>query len=309
MTALHDKLTDYLALRRALGYKLARPSIHLKQFVCWMDELGEQTATVERALEWATLPVGGEPGYWADRLSAVRSFARYLHTLDPVNEVPPRDLLRHPSRRLTPYLYSDGEIDALMAAAGRLRTRQLACTYQTMIGVLAATGMRVGEAIALNLSDVHWEHRLLLIREGKFGKARLVPLHDSTFAALGAYVRERKQSYPITGTPALLLNSYGRRVCHCNLSGTFHQLTKDAGIKPRSRLCRPRIHDLRHSFVIRTLLDWYRAGVDVQARLPLLSNYLGHVNPATTYHYLSAAPELLALAGQRLERHLEEELS
>lgn len=304
MNALHDRLADYLALRRALGYKLARPSIHLRQFVLWMGEHGEQTVTTDRALEWARLPAGADRSYWADRLSAVRSFARYLHALDPVNEVPPPGLLRHPSRRLAPYLYSDQQIAALMAAAGRLRNPQLASTYQTMIGLLATTGMRVGEAIALNLSDVYWEQRLLLIREGKFGKARLVPLHASTFAALNGYMRERRIGYPVTGTLALFLNSYGRRVCHCNLSGTFHQLTTDAGIAPRSRLCRPRIHDLRHTFAIRTLLDWYRDGADVQARLPLLSTYLGHVSPATTYHYLSAAPELFALAGERLERHL-----
>jgi integrase/recombinase XerD len=307
MSALENKLADYLALRRALGYKLVRPSIHLKQFVAHLDELGEETVTIELALAWATLPAGGDPGYWAHRLSAVRGFARYLHTLDPVNEVPPPDVLRFSSRRLTPYLYSDEEIEALIAAAGRLRSQQLASTYRTMIGLLAATGMRVGEAIALNLSDLHWEHRLLLIREGKFGKARLVPLQRSTFAALGEYVRYRKSGYAVTGPPALFLNSRGKRVCHCNFSGAFHQLTKDAGINPRSRLCRPRIHDLRHSFAIRTMLDWYRAGVDVEARLPLLSTYMGHVNPATTYHYLSAAPELLALAGERLERHLEED--
>ena len=127
------------------------------------------------------------------------------------------------------------------------------------------------------------------------------------FAGYGEYVRYRKSGYAVTGTPALFLNSRGKRVCHCNLSGAFHQLTKDAGINPRSRLCRPRIHDLRHSFAIRTMLDWYRAGVDVEARLPLLSTVHGDVNPATTYHYLSAAPELLALAGERLERHLEED--
>ncbi len=309
MTALHDKLADYLALRRALGFKLERPSIHLKQFVAYLDERGEETVTIELALTWATLPAGGDPGYWADRLSAVRSFARHLHTLDPANEVPPPDLLRYPSRRLTPYLYSDQEVEALMAAAGRLRNPRLACTYRTMIGLLGATGMRVGEAIGLNLSDISWEHRLLLIREGKFGKARLVPLQPSTVAALGGYARERRTGYPVTGTPALFLNAYGKRVCHCNFSGAFHQLTKDAGISPRSRLCRPRVHDLRHSFAIRTLLDWYRAGADVQAQLPLLSTYLGHVNPATTYHYLSAAPELLALAGERLERHLTEDFS
>lgn len=196
-----------------------------------------------------------------------------------------------------------------MAAAERLPNPRLAATYRTMIGLLAATGMRVGEAIALNIADIHWEHRLLLIREGKFGKARLVPLEQSALAALGAYLRYRKYGYGLSGTPALFLNAYGRRVCHCTLSAAFHKLTAAAGLQPRSRVCRPRIHDLRHSFAVRTILDWYRDGADVQARLPLLSTYMGHVNPATTYRYLSAAPELLAVAGERLERHLQEDHS
>ncbi len=130
MTALEDTLADYLALRRALGFKLARPSIHLKQFVGCIDELGEQTVTIDLALAWATLPAGADPGYLADRLSAVRGFARYLHTLDPVNEVPPPDLFRFSSRRLTPYLYSDQEIEALMAAADRLPSPQLAAPIE-----------------------------------------------------------------------------------------------------------------------------------------------------------------------------------
>jgi integrase/recombinase XerD len=308
MSALEDRLADYLALRRALGWKLESPGERLAKFVAYLDAREEQTVTIELAVAWATLPAGAAASYWADRLSTVRGFARYLHTLDPVNEVPPGDLLPHRSRRLAPYLYADEEIAALMAAAERLPNAKLALSYRTIIGLLAATGMRVGEALRLNLDDIHWEHRLLMIHESKFGRSRLVPLEASTFAALGEYERERKRRYPVKGTPALFLNSYGTRVCHCNLSGTFHRLTREIGLQPRSNLCRPRIHDLRHSFAIRTMLDWYRAGVDVQSKLPLLSNYLGHVNPATTYWYLSAAPELLALAGERLERHLEEDL-
>jgi integrase/recombinase XerD len=309
MTAIEDRLTDYLALRRALGFKLRRPAQLLEQFVAYLDARGEEIVTIKVAVEWATLPDGAAPSYWAYRLSSVRGFARYLHAVDPANEVPPADVLPCRSRRLAPYLYTDEQIMALMAAAGAMRNRRIALSYRTIIGLLAATGMRVGEALRLNLDDVHWQHRLLLIRDSKFGKSRLVPLEASTFGALGEYVRERKSRYPVKGTPAVFLSAYGTRVSHCNLSGRFHQLTKDVGIPPRSNLCRPRIHDLRHSFAIRTMLEWYRAGVDVQARLPLLSTYLGHVNPETTYWYLSAAPELLALAGERLERHLEEDPS
>jgi integrase/recombinase XerD len=223
--------------------------------------------------------------------------------------VPPGDPLPYRSWRLAPYLYSDDEIAAVTAAAGRLPNPKLALSYQTIIGLLAATGIRVGEALRLNLDDVHWEQRLLMIHESKFGKSRLVPLEASTFAALGEYVRQRKDALSSQGDGGaipLLLWDQGLPL---QPQRHVHQLTREIGLEPRSRLCRPRIHDLRHSFAIRTMLDWYRADVDVQSWLPLLSTYLGHVNPATTYWYLSAAPELLALAGERLERHLEEHLS
>jgi len=166
-------------------------------------------------------------------------------------------------------------------------------------------GLRVGEAIGLDVGDLDLDHGLLVVRDTKFGKSRELPLERSTVAALACYLQRRKRLCPHPCTPALFLSARGTRVCRCNISGTFHRLTRTAGLKPRSRRCRPRLHDLRHGFAVRTMLDWYRADVDVQARLPLLSTYLGHVDPAATYWYLSAAPELLALAGQRLERHLE----
>ncbi|MCA1678196.1 MAG: tyrosine-type recombinase/integrase [Actinobacteria bacterium] len=230
MTALEDNLSDYLALRRALGFKLSRTAQLLEQFVAYLDQRGEEIVTITLAVEWATPPAGGAPSYWAYRLSSVRGFARYLHTLDPVNDVPPTELLPYRSPRLAPYLYSDEQIAALMTAAGRLRNPKRALSYQTIIGLLATTGMRVGEALRLDLDDVHWEHRLLLIRNTKFGKWRLVPLAASTFAALGEYVQQRKRCYPVKGTPALFLSAYGTRVSHCSLSGTFHQLTQEIGV-------------------------------------------------------------------------------
>ena len=239
--------------------------------------------------------------WWAHRLSVVRGFATYLHTIDPATRVPPRDLLPARRRRATPYLYSDDEINALIAAAGKLRFPLRVATYQTLIGLLAVTGLRVGEA---DRGDIDFEHGLLIVRNSKFGKSREVPLHPTTVEALRGYLRRRDRLHPAPSTPAVFISIAGSRLLYCNVNWTFLQLVRAAGLEPRSASCRPRLHDLRHSFAVRSLLDCYRAGGEAAARLPLLSTYLGHVDPGTTYWYLSAAPELLGLAGQRLERSL-----
>jgi integrase/recombinase XerD len=303
MIPLRDALADYLRIRRALGYKLERAGKLLPQFLDYLEQIGADTVTTERALAWATLPAGSRR-WWAFRLSMVRGFAAYLHTLDPATEVPPKDLLAGRLPRATPYLYADAEIAALLTAAGTLRSSLRVATYRTLIGLLAATGLRVGEAIRLDRGDLDLQHDLLVVRNSKFGKSREVPLHPSTIRALRDYLRLRDQHQPPPSTPALFVSPASTRLIYCNVHATFRQLRRRAGVQPRSASCRPRIHDLRHTFAIRTLLDGYRDEGDVQSRLSLLSTYLGHVNPDSTYWYLSAAPELLALAGQRLERHL-----
>ena len=304
MTPPRQALADYLRIRRALGYKLERAGKLLPQFVDYLEQIGAEAVTSEQALAWATLPVGGSGRWWAFRLSMVRGFAAYLHSLDPVHQVPPADLLPRRSRRTTPYLYPDEEIAALLAAAGILRSRLRVATYRTLIGLLAVTGLRVGEAIRLDRGDLDTEHELLVVRDSKFGKSREVPLHPSTMRALRDYLRLRGRLHPSPSAPALFISPAGTRLLYCNVHATFRQLRRRAGLQPRSASCRPRIHDLRHTFAIRTLLDGYHNDGDVQPRLSLLATYLGHVNPDSTYWYLSAAPELLALAGQRLERHL-----
>lgn len=304
MSPLRHAVADYLSTRRALGFTLNESERLLGQFVDHLDELGVDIVTVELALGWATAPAAGVGNWWSRRLTVVRGFARYLHTLDPAHQVPPVEVLARRSRRATPYLYSDDDIAALITAAGvRLRSPLRILTYQTVIGLLAVTGLRVGEAIRLDRADLDLDLGLLTVRHSKFGKSRLVPLHPSTLAALAAYLHRRDQLRPSAThtTPALFVSTTGTRLIYSNVHLTFQQLVGHVGLGPRSRSCRPRIHDLRHSFAVATLLDAYRAGHDVQARLPLLSTYLGHVHPGSTYWYLSAAPELLALAGQRLE--------
>jgi integrase len=301
---LHPALADYIALRRALGYRLDRPEKLLNQFLAHLDGTHQDVVTVRNALEWAQLPSNGASNWWGYRLSVVRGFATYLHALDPAHEVPAAELLPQRPQRATPYLYSAVDVAALMAAASSLRTPLRRATVATLIGLLAVTGMRVGEAIALDRTDLDLVTGRLLVRYGKFGKIRELWLHPTTLAALKRYQRLRDRAAPRTDTTAFFVSAAGTRLLYCNVHNTFHRLVKLAELTPRSTSCRPRIHDLRHSFAVRAMLDAYSTGQDGQVRLMLLSTWLGHVAPANTYWYLSASPELMAVAGLRLEAHL-----
>jgi len=305
MSGLERQLDEYLAVRRALGYKLERAGKLLAQFLAWLHQRGADTITTELALAWATLPPATGSNWHRQRLSVVRGFAAHLHAIDPAHEVPPADLLVWRSRRRVPHLYADSEVLALMDAASIIPTAHRAATLRALIGVLAVTGMRVGEAIRLDRGDIDHEHELLVVRDSKFGKSRELALHPSTITALRRYLRRRDRPVPAEPTAALFTSAAGTRLTYCNVHLAFKRIAAHAGLRPRSAACRPRPHDLRHSFAVNTVLDAYRSGDDVHARLPLLSTYLGHVSPGSTYWYLQAAPELLALAGQRLERHLE----
>ena len=304
MSVLRNVLSDYLSIRRALGFRLERSEKLLDQFIDYLEREGVDHVRSEHALAWARQPAGAKEYWWARRLKVVRVFARYLVTIDPASEVPPSDLLPYHHPRATPYLYSDADVNALLAATRTLYTPLRRATYRTLLGLLSVTGMRVGEAIALNREDLNTIDGLITIRKGKFGKSRQNPLHPTTIDALDDYLHERDRRYLDSPNQALFISGTGARVLYSNVQRTFGQLVKQAGLRPRSRTCRPRLHDFRHTAAVNALLDAYRSGADVQARLPLLSTYLGHVNPASTYWYLSAAPELLALAGERLERHL-----
>jgi integrase/recombinase XerD len=301
MSGLRGHLEDYLALRRSLGYKLERPGQLLAGLVRDLEDAGAATITIGHALAWATAPADADPAWWRLRLAAVRPFARYLAPLVPGTEVPPRGLLPGPvSCRAVPYPYSGTEVTALMTAAGGIRAPLRAATYQTLIGLLAVTGMRVGEVIRLDCGDLDPEQGLLTVRDSKFGKSRQLPLHASVLQALASYLQLRDRERPCLASPAFFISVAGTRLIYKNVHRTFHQLTKAAGLQPRSAACRPRIHDLRHAFAVATLARWYADGGDVAARLPLLSTWLGHADPAGTYWYLTGTPELLALAAARL---------
>ncbi len=300
MNALRQSLLDYLSLRRALGYKLRRPEKLLHQFLDFVDASGAPTITTQHALAWACQPANGDTNWWAHRLSVVRVFATYVHAQDASAEVPPRDLLPCRPRRATPYLYSEREIAALIEAAGGLRTTLRKATYRTLIGLLATTGMRVGEAIGLDRRDFDAAAGVVLIRHAKFDKTREVALHPTAVAALHRYLACVDGDCAARSTPALFVSTAGTRLLYCDVHWTFKRLVRQVGLEPRTPRCRPRIHDLRHAFAVNALLEACRNGCEDQC-LALLPTYLGHVDPAASYWYLSAAPELLALAAERLE--------
>lgn len=303
MMTLRRALADYLRLRRSLGYKLRRTEKLLGQFITFLEANGATTITTDRALAWACQPARGNSNWHSDRLTVVRGFASYLLNLDFDLEVPAPELLPSRPRRASPYLYTEQEIAELIEAARTLSSSLRVATYQVLIGLLAVTGMRVGEAINLDRDDFNARHGVLLIRQAKFNKSRELPLHATTVAALCRYLARADRQRLTRRTPALFISPAGTRLLYCNVQWTFQRLVRHAGLLPRTRTCRPRIHDLRHSFAVRTLIDSYRDGADVQQRLTVLSTYLGHVNPARTYWYLSGSPELLGRAAERLERH------
>ena len=301
MSALDKAVADYLSLRRALGFKLHHETWWLPDFVAFVESLGSSTITTELALRWAQQPPDASPAWWARRLTAVRQFATHHRASDPRTQIPAADLLPAPKpRRISPYLYTDEEITVLLQQARSHPDPLMSATYTTILGLLAATGMRVGEVLALDQEDVDWYRYLLKVRSGKFGKSRNIPVHPSTVAALKGYARARDRLGPSRRTPSFFISRAGTRVIHQNFHHVFLRLIRVCGIGTR-HVRRPRLHDLRHTFAVRIVRDWHRAGVDVEQRLPWLSTYLGHVSPSSTYWYLTATPELLAPAGDRLE--------
>jgi integrase/recombinase XerD len=304
MSALADAASDYLRLRNSLGHDLAEHHRELPRFVAFLEAGGLPTVTVAAALAWAHGP-DVDPGtsIAPRRMTIARGFARYLAGVDARTEVPPPGLIAGRRRWRPPFVYSPGDIEALLAQARQLRPMP-AATHETLIGLLAVTGLRVGEAIRLDRADIDWAGAVLTIRESKFGKTRMVPVHGSTLSTLGRYARTRDRLCPQTATASFFVSTAGTRLIYACVGQVFRRLRDRAGIGTGADHP-PRIHDLRHTFAVRTLLGWYQTGEDVEARLPILSTYLGHRDPRSTYWYLSAAPELLTLAARRLERSSE----
>lgn len=311
MSPLSLHLEEYLALRRRLGFKLRDASYELHKFVRFAQQAKASFITTQLALEWATQPTGCQPAQWTARLGMVRRFAEYLSAVEPRTQVPPQGLLPHRFHRKTPYLYSDQEVAQLIEAAQKIPSPKglRAATYSTLLGLLAVTGMRLGEALGLDRSDVDLHQGLLKVRRAKFNKSRWVPLHPSTQRKLQAYERRRDQILPHPQSPSFLLSEQDTRLTGCVARYWFIHLSYQIGLRRPTDHHGPRIHDLRHRFVIRTLRHWYRTNQDVEAHLPELATYIGHVHVSDTYWYISATPELLQLATQRLEQPHREPLA
>lgn len=305
MTNLHSALKRYLSMRKGLGYKYQHQTRRLADFVSFMESREATTITTKLAMEWATLPPDRHAS-WALRLTDVRGFARHIANIDPKTEVPPVGILPG-LKRAKPYIYSDAEVNALLVAAlslppaGGLRR----WTYHHLFGLIAVTGMRLSEAIDLQRDDVDLEAGVLTVRLTKFGKTRLVPLHPTTSAALRNYAARRDSHFASPCAPHFFVAERGGPLLHQYVHRVFWRLSREIGLRRTGARTGPRVHDLRHRFAIRTLLGWYREGTDVEKKLPALSTYLGHACVRDTYWYLSACPELMQEAAQRLDRRWE----
>ena len=304
MSSLRTALDEYLAVRRALGYKLLLPGRLLRRFIEFADRADADYITTELALKWATQPAHVQPSQWANRLGMVRRFARYCHANDPRTVVPPPDLLPHRYRRVAPYLYSDEQIIGLLKAARQLPSTigLRPHTYATLFGLYASAGLRANEALHLNRDDVDFLNGVLTIRDSKFGKTRYVPLHPSTKRALQRYARLRDRLCRSPGSPGFFLSDRGTRVTYDMLRWTFVKVSHQIGLRAPDDSYGPRLHGFRHRLAINTLLKWHRRGVDVERHLPQLSTYLGHAHITDTQWYLTATPQLLRYALKRVER-------
>lgn len=304
MSALGEHAQHYLRARRALGVKLERHGRLLPQLVAYLEAAGASTVTRELAISWARLPVGAHPRHWAVRLSIARGFAAYLQTIDPETEIPPAGVFAVRYQRPTPYLWSDEDISRLLEATRALHQPLKAASYETLFGLLAVTGMRLGEAIALEPDDVDLDNGVITIRAhtAKLERARMVPLHPTTVQALEHYAKTRARLCPTPRSSTFFLSSIGTSLERSEVAKTLRKLTTALGL--RTDAVHPTAHHLRHSFAVSTLIGWQRSGVHIDEQIAVLSTFLGHVSPAETYWYLTATPELMDSACQRLQRHL-----
>jgi integrase/recombinase XerD len=304
MKSLRDGAEDYLALRRGLGFKLKRHGRFIREFVAVLEKLKATRITTQLAIQWATEPKHLHPAEWAARLSGVRAFARYWSAFDLATEIPPEGLLPFRAQRANPYLYKENEIQQLLEAARSMPVQfdLQRWTYYCLLGLLAVTGLRISEALNLELQDVDWTDALLTVRSSKFGKSRFVPLHPTTMDVLAEYASQRNQRFSDRPKAPFFPSKTGARLDEGQVRRTFYRLSRQVGIREASASRGPRLHDFRHRFAVETLLRWYRSGEDVRRRLPILSTYLGHGHVEDTYWYLTNTPELMACTGQRLEK-------
>jgi integrase len=305
-TTMADRVEEYLAYRHALGYQLQREGQRLRSFARFADDAGHRgPLTTEIALRWARLPEHAARLYQARRLEIVGTLARYLAPREPGTEIPLRGLLGPAHVRRPAFIYSEANIAALIEAARGLGPADALRphTYATLIGLLACTGLRISEALALRWRDINWSAAVLTVRATKFHKSRLVPVQASAIEPLRRYAVARDRRHPPLQDSTFFVSATGQPLLYTTVRSTFHVLLRQAmpGVRPPGRV-RPRLHDLRHTFAVRRLLAWYHEGTDIHRCIDQLSVYLGHVKVSCTYWYLTGVPELFALAAERFER-------
>jgi integrase/recombinase XerD len=312
MSTLRHAVQDYIEMRRRLGFKLRETERGLIDFVTFLEDNDTPYITTELALAWAQRPSHLQPSSWAKRLRDVRVFARHRSAADPRTQIPPGGLLPFRPKRARAYLYSKEEIERLLAATLEMPCRYAHCklrpwTYYCLFGLLSVTGLRLGEARNLKLSDVDLDAAVLTIRGTKFGKTRVVPMHASTCIVLRNYVKRRQQYCAAqAASPYLFTSKLGNRLDVGAIHRTFYALSRQIGLRGLNESHGPRLHDMRHVFATNTLVHWYEAGQDPERLLPILSTYLGHVHVADTQWYLSGSPELMKEAMRRLEYRWED---
>jgi len=308
MNTLRQDIHEYLDMRRDLGFKLREAGHALLDFATFMEQQQASYITQKLALIWAQLPINVQPAHWAQRLGHVRGFARYRSSTDPRTQIPSPGLLPFQAKRARPYLYSDEEIQRLLHAALNMPPHFKSCAllpwvYYCLFGLLFVSGLRLGEVRNLMLEDVDLETAVLTIRNAKFGKTRLIPLHASTCKVLADYITRRQHHWGERPVSAyLFISSLGNQLDSSQVHRAFYKLSKQIGLRGESDSHGPRVHDFRHRFATNTLLNWYRSDQDPERLLPILSAFLGHVHVADTQWYLEGSPELMREAMDRLEQ-------
>lgn len=308
MSKLHDAVAKYVALRRSLGFSMNGPEYILRRFAAFASDEGARFITNDLVMQWLDHQSTITPATRSARLATVRRFALWQRGMDPRTQVPPEQLFYSRYERKQPYIYTQKEIHDILVEAGKLPSKLgwRAQTHVTYFGLLAVTGMRMSEGLALDRDDVDLVEGILRIRRTKFGKSRLVPLHPTATDALTSYARARDLLFPRLGIPAFFVSEQKTRLGQWGARYNFAQVCSRVGLRAPFKGSRhgrgPRLHDLRHRFAVNTMINWYRDGVDVERNMPKLSAYLGHVHGFDTYWYIEAVPELLQLATERLTK-------
>ena len=299
---LRERLDAYLVMRRGLGFQLIDLERQVGLFCTWLEARGQmQTFTIDDAVLWARLNPDAHPSWWATRLSLVRRFAGYLNAVGVDVPVIPAGLLPARKPRAVPFIYSQGDIDALLVACEiEFADRRIAATVRTVVGLLAATGLRIGEALSLGVDDIDPDNDVLVIKAAK-SHERLVPIHRSTTTALQDYIAlpARTATHPDPHGP-VFVTSLGTGYAYVSFQSLFKRVRETAGLTAHGR-ARPRLHDLRHTFATAHMTAAYGHGGDPERVLSLLATWLGHSDAAHTYWYLTATGELMTLAAGRLE--------